>query len=98
VKEGRLTRVEGPVSNMGRLDCKEASLIAFDALRHDADAFVTVSDEQSGAAAERLLNYGLETTPSGSAGLAALCDFPLPPDSRCLVLVSEGPEETGAHG
>jgi diaminopropionate ammonia-lyase len=36
---------------MGRLDCKDASLIAFEALRHDADLFITVSDEDAQAAA-----------------------------------------------
>ena len=43
VENGRLTHAEGPVSNMGRLDCKDASLIAFEALRQDADKFTTIT-------------------------------------------------------
>jgi diaminopropionate ammonia-lyase len=94
VRAGRLTRAGGPVSNMGRLDCKEASLIAFEALRRDADLFVTVSDEAAAAAAEKLAGQGIATTPSGAAGLAALEHLQLDSGSRCLAIVSEGPEGT----
>lgn len=92
VEAGRLTRAGGPVSNMGRLDCKEASLLAFEALRHDADGFMTVSDDEAAAAAKLLAGQGIATTPSGAAGLAALMAQRPGADSRCLVIVSEGPE------
>ena len=97
-RAGEMTRADGPVSNMGRLDCKDASLIAFESLRHDADIFTTVTDAQAGLAANILTDHGIATTPSGAAGFAALntresCrDFSLGAESRCLVIVSEGPE------
>lgn len=89
-KAGKLTRADGPLSNMGRLDCKDASLIAFDSLRRDAELFVTVSDEDAAAAAALYAVHGLETTPSASATLAALKLLAPGPDSRCLLIVSEG--------
>ncbi len=95
IEAGRLTRADGPVSAMGRLDCKDASLIAFAALRSDADLFATVSDGEAAAAAAMLARHGIHTTPSGAAGLAALTHLDLPPDSRCLLVVSEGPAEEG---
>lgn len=90
VKAGQLTRSEGPLSNMGRLDCKDASLIAFDSLRRDADSFITVSDEEAEAAVEIYALYGITTTPSGAAPLAALTLAAPGPQSRCLLIVSEG--------
>lgn len=92
VEEGRLTSVEGPVSNMGRLDCKDASLIAFEALRRDADVFTTVTDAAAVDAVQMLDRHGVATTPSGAAALAALTADPPGPDARCLLIVSEGPE------
>lgn len=94
VEAGQLTRADGPVSDMGRLDCKDASLIAFEALRHDADTFVTVSDDEAGTAATGIAGHGISTTPSGAAGIAALRfrDLDLTPADRCLVVASEGPE------
>ncbi len=90
VKAGHLTRAEGPLSNMGRLDCKDASLIAFDSLRRDAESFVTVSDEEAVAAVALYGQHGIATTPSGAATLAALQLMSPGPDSRCLLIVSEG--------
>lgn len=94
VQSGKLTHAEGPESNMGRLDCKDASLIAFEALRQDADVFVTVSDAQASAAAAELSTAGILTTPSGGAALAAIRDLSPGPDARCLMIASEGPERT----
>lgn len=92
IKADRLTRAEGPVSNMGRLDCKEASLICYQSLRSDADTFVTVSDSDAASAADLLAAHDLATTPSGAAGLAAVKAMQPGTDSRCMVIVSEGPE------
>jgi len=92
IRAGALTRAEGPLSNMGRLDCKDASLLAYQSLRRDADSFVTVSDEEAAAAAATLAGQDLVTTPSGAAGFAALQAMRPGADSRCLVIVSEGPE------
>ena len=93
IKAGALVRADGPDSNMGRLDCKDASLIAFEALRWDADVFVTISDEEAREAADKFAGYQMPTTPSGAAGLAAIMnrDLGLHEESHCLVIVSEGP-------
>jgi len=92
-RAGHLVHAEGPVSNMGRLDCKDASLIAFDALRHDADAFTTISDAEAEAATALLAQHGLRTTPSGAAGLAALVAMAQPPSATCMIVASEGRAE-----
>ena len=92
VEAGGLTRVDGPESNMGRLDCKDASLITFEALKCDADLFVTVSDEQAQVITQLLQRFGFFSTPSGAATFAALKEMQLPEDSRCFMILSEGPE------
>ncbi|QOF75083.1 diaminopropionate ammonia-lyase (plasmid) [Aminobacter sp. SR38] len=89
---GKLVAGAGPVSNMGRLDCKNASLIAYESLRGDADVFVTITDEAAEAAAARLAHHGFATTPSGAAGLAGLAECAPGAESRSLIIVSEGPE------
>ena len=71
VVEGRIVTTEGPVSAMGRLDCKTPSLIALAGLARDADLFVTISEAEAQVAVERLAGEGLATTASGAAGLAA---------------------------
>lgn len=92
VEKGNLTRVEGPVSNMGRLDCKEASLIAVKSLKNDANEFILITDEAASGAVKLLARHNIETTPSGAATIAALADMDLAPESRCLVIVTEGLE------
>ena len=72
IAAGRVVDTEGSVSCMGRLDCKTASLIALNGLARDADRFVTVSEDDARGAVARLAALGLETTPSGAAGVAAL--------------------------
>ena len=93
VAAGQMVTVEGPVSNMGRLDCKAPSMLAFEILRQAADRFVTVTDEAatSAVAAARDLGYG--STPSGVAGLAALLEDNEP--DRPLVILSEGAVDDG---
>lgn len=89
---------EGPVSNMGRLDCKEPSLIALKGLARDADSFATISEEEAQSVMPLLAEVGLATTPSGGAGLAALLAdgateaLGLTDTSRILCFLSEGPE------
>jgi diaminopropionate ammonia-lyase len=72
VAAGQMVRVKGPVSNMGRLDCKEPSLLALHVLSDTADRFITVCDEQADAAQQELALLGVDTTPSGAAGFAGL--------------------------
>jgi len=89
----------GPVSAMGRLDCKEPSLIALRGLARDADMFATITEDEAQAGTELCAEAGLPTTPSGAAGLAALLAARGEPEplrlhagSRALVIISEGPE------
>jgi len=89
VRHGKLTPVTGPESNMGRLDCKEASLLAFTILKDAADEFVTISDEEATAAADRITSDGMPSTPSGAAGIAALMKADNRPENP-LVILSEG--------
>ena len=91
----RTTTVSGPISSMGRLDCKEPSLIAFNILKELADDFVCVSDDDALTAVNFLAQNELATTPSGAAGLAAILsnaklDIAIPDNSICLVIATEG--------
>jgi diaminopropionate ammonia-lyase len=88
VLAGQMRTVEGPVSNMGRLDCKVPSMLALDVLRQAADRFVTVSDQAAADAVTVARQLGYGSTPSGVAGLAACLAEP-----ACrspLVIISEG--------
>lgn len=87
---GRPTRADGPVSCMGRLDCKEPSIIAHALLEAAGVAYATVSDAQAVAACAALEAQGVETTASGAAGYAALLARGLPAGARPLVVASEG--------
>ncbi len=98
IQAGKSVFADGPVSNMGRLDCKEPSLIALNGLARDADLFLTIGDEAVAACLPALASAGLATTASGGAGVAAV----LTPDtrtavgidstSRVLCFLSEAPE------
>ncbi|MDU8910403.1 pyridoxal-phosphate dependent enzyme [Aestuariicoccus sp. MJ-SS9] len=99
LEAGRFTPVTGPVSSMGRLDCKEASLIALRGLARDADAAVSLSDAEVEAALPALAAQGMATTPSGGAGLALLMNLDrrrealgIDANSRILTFVTEAPE------
>ena len=87
VAAGALTPVTGPDSIMGRLDCKEASLLAYDTLMRDADHFTTISDAEAQDAVTRAGELGYATTPSGAAGLAASNRAQV---ENALVILSEG--------
>lgn len=97
IRAGRFVTTEGPASTMGRLDCKEASLIALKGLSRDADAFALISEQEAEAATKMLSATGLATTPSGCAGFAAALsdkngETGMDDTSRVLVILSEGPE------
>lgn len=92
---GRLVETSGPVSSMGRLDCKVASLVALNGLARDADLFVTLTEAEAARGVVTLAAHGHATTPSGGAGLAALLAGRIPDcgaDARVLAILSEGPE------
>ena len=94
IRAGELVESTGPVSSMGRLDCKTASLIALNGLARDADQFVTVTEDEAADAMPILASMGLETTPSGGAGLTALlAGLSVPKDARVWAILSEGPED-----
>ncbi len=94
---GRAVVADGPDSVMGRLDCKEPSLIALNGLARDADDFVTLSDAAVSSELPALAASGLETSPSGGAGVAlammaqARARFDIGNDARVLTFLSEGP-------
>lgn len=86
---------------MGRLDCKEPSYLALAALARDADFFMTVADEDAVAAVYALARHGIDTSPSGAAGIAGLLQLQpqareavgIGTGSRILACVTEGPVE-----
>lgn len=95
IRAGEIVTAPGPVSSMGRLDCKTPSMIALAGLSRDADTFVTITEEEAREGVALLAEHGFATTPSGGAGLAALIAG-LPGTSgeaRALAILSEGPED-----
>lgn len=91
IKAGHAVATSGPVSKMGRLDCKEPSLIALKGLARDADSFVTITEDEATAVLADLAGQGLASSESGGAGLAALRLMDLGPEARALCILSEGP-------
>lgn len=99
IEAGKPIVGSGPVSIMGRLDCKEPSLIALKGLARDADAFITLSEEESSQGDLACTAAGLSSTPSGTAGIAALLasgdyrqELNLDDNASVLTIMSEGPE------
>ena len=94
VRAGKIVDVEGPISNMGRLDCKRASLLTFESLKQTADEFIQVSDADAESSTNLLDQHGIASTPSGSAGLAgvieALAQDLMSASANCLIVMSEG--------
>ncbi|MCG6901567.1 MAG: pyridoxal-phosphate dependent enzyme [Rhodobacter sp.] len=91
VRAGRVVTTKGPVSDMGRLDCKEPSLIALAGLARDADAFLAIGEAAAHEAVSQLAGIGISTTPSGAAGVAGLFapGLGMSPDARVLAIISE---------
>jgi len=89
IEHGKILTVEGPVSEMGRLDCKTPSMLAFDILSEAANEFCLITEEQAQNAARLSNEMGLATSPSGAAGLAALLANPHK-DASSLVFFTEG--------
>lgn len=95
VQAGKFVTAIGPISHMGRLDCKEPSLIALKGLARDADVFVTLSEGEGTTGADLVSTYGLPSSTSGAAGLAGLIAtksaLGMDADARVLCILSEGP-------
>ena len=98
VEAGGPVTAPGPVSSMGRLDCKDPSHVALEYLAREADFFVSLSDFECEAAVDTLASQDLASSPSGAAGLAALmtCNsdnrdrLGVNETSRVLTILSEG--------
>jgi diaminopropionate ammonia-lyase len=97
IQAGRCLVTQGPASNMGRLDCKEPSLIALAGLADYASYFITVSEMEVESQLAGFAAQDLQTSPSGGAGLAALfalseterATLGIDEDSRVLTIMSE---------
>ena len=100
ITAGHAVDTQGPVSEMGRLDCKTPSLIALKGLARDADDFALISEDEGQMGAGTAMVAGLASTPSGAAGIAGLLALSedqrdalgLTAQSRVLCILSEGPE------
>lgn len=96
---GEAREMPGPVSEMGRLDCKMPSLIALKGLARDADFFATISEDEGQAGAGLAMVAGFASSPSGAAGISGLialdaeqrASVGLDAQSRVLCILSEGP-------
>ena len=95
IRAGQIVVTQGPVSAMGRLDCKTPSMLALADLARDADRFATLSEAEGAAGAAALAAVGLPSTPSGAAGVAALLAGleGIGAQSHVLCILSEGPED-----
>ena len=95
IEAGKAIESPGEVSNMGRLDCKVASLGALSSLAQTANYFMTITDEEATACLSELEENGLQTSESGGAGYAGLlkciqnngCE--ISPDSKVLLILTE---------
>ena len=98
IAAGRAVYADGPDSIMGRLDCKEPSLIALNGLARDADHFLTLGDDEVASCLPTMAATGLATTASGGAGVAAVmlpevrAALEIDSEARVLCFLSEAPE------
>ncbi|MFD0915080.1 pyridoxal-phosphate dependent enzyme [Pseudahrensia aquimaris] len=95
IKAGTSVDTSGPVSSMGRLDCKTPSHLALKYLAKEADFFTTISDADVATSLALFAEHGITTSPSGGAGLAMLHQanksaFGIEGTSRVLCYISEG--------
>ena len=96
IEAGKCVFADGPDSIMGRLDCKEPSLIAVNGLARDADAFLTLTDAQVEEQLPKMAASGFATSASGGAGVAAAvredvrAQVGIDKNSRILCFLSEG--------
>jgi diaminopropionate ammonia-lyase len=95
IRAGRVVVTQGPVSAMGRLDCKTPSMLALADLARDADRFMTLTEAEGAAGAAAMAAAGLPSTPSGAAGLAALLAGVdgIGAQAHVLCILSEGLED-----
>jgi len=107
---GRPTPVANPGTSMAGLDCAEISEAAWPTLRDGIHGMLTVADPEVHAAMRELAAAGLAIGDCGAAPLAALRALAtephaaalrdavaLGPDSRVLLLATEGPTDPPAY-
>ncbi|MCB1397811.1 MAG: pyridoxal-phosphate dependent enzyme [Rhodobacteraceae bacterium] len=92
---GRFVTTQGPVSSMGRLDCKEASLIALKGLSRDADRAMLITEDEAARVLPLMEAAGLDGSESGCAGVAGLMALAGAgespgPEARVLCFLTEG--------
>ena len=98
ITAGKCVFADGPESIMGRLDCKEPSLIALNGLARDADIFLTLTDEEVTTTLPQMAATDLATTASGGAGIAAVMQadvhaaLQIGSDAKVLCFLSEVPD------
>ena len=99
IRAGRPVTTSGPVSSMGRLDCKEPSHLALKYLAREADTFMTITETEAAEGVALLLRHEIGTSPSGGAGFAGLLamirtglETVRGPKSHALCYISEGLE------
>ena len=96
ILSGKPVITSGPVSDMGRLDCKAPSHVALKCLAKDADYLMTLEDDFVAEEIKILEKYNLKTSPSGGAGFAGLIYclknklLGINETSRVLIFISEG--------
>ncbi len=96
---GQAIESSGPVSEMGRLDCKMPSIIALKGLAAHADEFALVTEDEGRIGARVCSEAGFAASPSGAAGVAGLialeegqrAALEITDQSRILCVLSEGP-------
>jgi diaminopropionate ammonia-lyase len=100
VAAGRIVRVPGPHDSiMTGLNCGMPSIVALPDVAAGFDLLLAIGDERAQAAAALLADAGVQTGPTGAAGLAGLLALfdearALVPDagpsSRALLFCTEG--------
>ena len=96
LKNEKPSIAKGQVSIMGRLDCKEPSWSAFYSLSKTSNFFMHLEDNYVSKKIDALSDFGISTSPSGGAGIAALIYakenqlFGINKDSSPLVFLTEG--------
>jgi diaminopropionate ammonia-lyase len=103
VRAGRPHEIAGGPTSLGRLDCKAPSLPAYQILAREADAFMTITDDEADRAAARLRALGAPVSACGAAGAAGLlaltaagrAALALGADSRVLLIGTEVAEGDG---
>lgn len=93
LEAGKSVVTSGSDSHMGRLDCKEPSLIALKGLARDADHLLLLTEDEGQAGADLSAKHGFDASSSGAAGLAGLMhmDRSDMADAHVMIILSEGP-------